>query len=193
MATISKKASRVDTAISGYEFEGARAKAVADIKRAIVDEKQERKQVELRFIGGLIAKRMFLDLPRKDALARGIGLAGATSPGRTPKAGQAVRSPEENTVWDSCRKQWHRCAKDAGIVKPRKPSEKPRKSSKKPNGGKPGVKLVAKPKDAHAANLMLLNMAQMASGFCAKYKDTVSDEAKHATANYLAAMAKLAK
>lgn len=192
MATISKKASRVDTAISGYEFEGARAKAVADIKRAIVDEKQERKQVELRFIGGLIAKRMFLDLPRKDALARGIGLAGATSPGRTPKAGQAVRSPEEDKVWDSCRKQWHRCAKDAGVVKPRKPSEKKPAAQAKPKGGKKSA-AQAKPKSTADLNRMLLNMAQSASGLCAKHKSLACDEASHAVADFLSAMAKLAK
>ena len=186
------KSNKTDIAVSGYEFEGARAKAVADITRAVREEGQDVKQVALRFIGGLIAKRLFSDLPRKDGLAKGIGIAGAVSPGRTPKAGQAIRSADVETVWDSCRRQWTRCAKDAGVLKPRKPSTKTKKP-KAQKQGKPAAKAPAKPKDAASANLALLNMAQSASGYCKKYETVVSDEASHAVANFLAAMAKLAK
>lgn len=185
------KSNKTDVAVSGYELEGSRAKAVADISRAVNDEGQDKKQVELRFVGGLIAKRLFPDLPRKDALAKGIGLAGATSPGREPKAGQAVRTEAQQPAWEASRKQWTRCAQEAGVVerKPRAPKDK------KPKAGKAGKKPAATPKPKSAADLnrMLLNMAQSASGLCAKYKPLASDTASHAVAEFLSAMAKLAK
>lgn len=188
------KSNKTDVAVSGYEFEGARAKAVADITRAVRDEGQDVKQVALRFIGGLIAKRIFSDLPRAAGLAKGIGIAGSVSPGRTPKAGQAVRSADVETVWDSCRRQWTRCAKDAGVLKARKPSAKAKKPKAQKQGkSKPAAKALAKPKDAASANLALLNMAQSASGYCKKHETVICAEASHAVANFLAAMAKLAK
>lgn len=189
------KSNKTNTALSGYSFEGARATAVADIKRAILEEGQDKKQVELAFTGGLIAKRLFADLPRAEAIAKGKGIAGATSPGRKAKAGQAIRTADQETVWDSCRRQWTRCAKDAGVLKPRKPQGKRKAKPQGKGKGKPqgAPKLALKPKDAAMANRQLLNMAQMASGYCAKYKATVSSEASKLAADFLAGMAKLCK
>lgn len=190
----SKLLRKVSAAHTGFIFESARATAVADIKRAIVDEKQDRKVFERDFIGGLIAYRLFADLKLADALAKGKGIAGATSQGHKPKAGQAIRTPEEETAWEAARKQWYRCAKDAGIVKARKNAATPRKGKGgKPKAGKAKPVLALKPKNAAMANTQLLNMAQMASGYCAKHKTMVCDEASHAVANFLATMAKLAK
>lgn len=192
------KTNKTNAAVSGFTFEGARAVVLADIKRAVLDEGQDVKAFGLDFTAGLIAKRLFADLPRDKAIAKGKGIMGATSAGHEAKAGQAIRSPEQETAWEAARKQWRRIGQEAGVLEKSKRKSAPRNgqtSKRKPKGGKPSAtsKSPAKPKDAQSATLMLLNMAQSASAYCAKHKAVVSADASHAVADFLAAMAKLAK
>ena len=192
------KSNKTNAAVSGFTFEGARAVVLADVRRAIQDEGQDVKAFGLDFTAGLIAKRLFSDLPRDKAIAKGKGIMGATSAGREAKAGQAVRTPDEETAWEAARKQWRRIGQEAGVLEARKANPKTKgdgKATRKTKGGKPSAapKSPAKPKDAQSATLMLLNMAQSASAYCAKHKAVVSADASHAVADFLAAMAKLAK
>mgnify|MGYP000231553579 CR=1 FL=1 len=92
------KTNKTNAAVSGYVFEGARAVVLADVRRAIQDEGQDVKAFGLDFTAGLIAKRLYVDLPRDKAIAKGKGIMGATSAGHEPKAGQAVRTPEQEAA-----------------------------------------------------------------------------------------------
>jgi len=189
----SNKSNRTNIAASGFLFEAQRETAITDIKRAIHEEGQDVKQVRLDFMAGLIAYRLFPTAKLSEALAKGKGIAGATSAGHEPKAGQAVRTPEQETAFEAAKRQWSRLGRDAGVIKPRAKSKAPRKGDGKPKADKPKASAPAKPKSAAAANMALLNMAQSASGYCSKHKSVVSAEASHAVADFLAAMAKLAK
>jgi hypothetical protein len=191
--TKTSKLLKANAALAGFTFEANRAEAIATLVRAIHDEKADIKQVRLDFIAGVVAFRLFPTLKLTEAIAKGKGIAGATSQGHEPKPGQAIRTAAEETAFDTAKRQWSRLGRDAGVIKPRAPKAKTGKA--KTGKAKPAAKpaIALKPKTAAMANTQLLNMAQMASGYCAKHKTLVCDEASHAVADFLAAMARIAK
>lgn len=194
--TNTAKKTKTNAAVAGYVFAGQKAIAIAAIQQAITVEKQEYKTVRKDFVAGHVAKTLFPALSQSQAIAKAKGVCGNCQPDKTPKAGQAKRTPEEHTAVRAADQAWSRIGRDAGVIEPRNANPKTNKKTKggkKAKGGKPAAKAIAAPKDKASANLALLNMAQSASGYCSKHKALVSDEASHAVADFLAAMARIAK
>lgn len=192
---MTNKQNTTNVANAGYIFAGHKATAIAHIQNAIRVEKQDYKQVRKDFVAGHVAKELYPDLTQAQAIAKAKGVCGNCAPDREAKAGQAKRTQVEHDAVRAADQAWSRIGRDAGVIKPKAGGTKKRKGgkAKQAKGGKPATKAPATPKNAAAANLALMNMAQSASAYCAKHKGVVSDAASHAAADFLAAMAKLAK
>lgn len=182
---------------SGYLFAAHKAEAIATLKHAVEVEKRDAKAMRTDFIGGYIAYALWPTENVAKAIAKGKGVVGAAGAGREPKAGQAVRSADEETAYAAGRQAWSRMAREAGVIAdPRGGARTVKKPAKKPAKGKAAKgKVLDNPKvtDAAGAHAHLLNMAKMASGFVAKNRDHVSPEASAAVADFVAKMAAIAK
>ena len=179
-------------AVSGYVFASARDIAIADIKRAILDEKQDYKRVRNDFVAGQMAKALFPDLKRAEAIAKAKGVLGMAGHGRTPKAGQAVRDASQEQAYTNARQWWSSASRDAGVAKPRKAAprnaKKAKKAAPKAKGAAPKM-TQPKVKSAAEATAHVLNMAKMISGFVAKNRDVVSPELSALVADFVGKVA----
>lgn len=183
-------------AMAGYMFAAGEGDAIAALKNAVKTEKRDFKAVRLDFVGGQIGRKLWPTETPLKAIAKGKGVVGAAGEGRKPKAGQAVRTAEEETEYTNARQWFSRLARKAGIVTDEKRGgARTTKQAKKPGKGKGKAQVLAMPavKDTAAAHAHLLNMAKMASGFVAKNGALVSPEASAAVADFVAKMATIAK
>lgn len=182
---------------AGYLFAAHKAEAIATLRQAVEVEKRDPKALRTDFIGGYVAYALWPMENVAQAIAKGKGVVGAAGAGREAKAGQAVRSTEEEAAYTAGRQAWSRMAREAGVVADTRGGarkvKKAAKPAKKPAKGKPQTLDMPKVKDAAGANAHLLNMAKMASGFVAKNRDLVSPEASAAVADFVAKMAAIAK
>lgn len=174
---MTSKAKKVHTvAIASYEFAGSTATVVAAIRDG-ADAGMTPTELAVEFKAGRIAKAILeasgkkaSDAARDKAIDRGIAICLACEPGRKPKNGQAMRSAEDQALFEPTKRWWSRMGRDAGVIKPRAKSGKPGKGKGKPGKGKAtGAFVVKTPKDTTAALLSVQNMLHMLATYCAKH------------------------
>src|SRR5574343_805780 len=135
-------------------------------------------ELAVEFKAGRIAKAILeasgkkaSEAARDKAIERGIAICLACEPGRKPKNGQAMRSAEDQALFEPTKRWWSRMGRDAGVIKPRATSGKPGKPGKPgKKGGKAKAPFVVNtPKDSTAALLSVQNMLHMLATYCAKH------------------------
>jgi hypothetical protein len=197
-----KNSSHVNVAFASYAF----ASSTADIVKVVADaaaEGQEVANIRVDFLAGRIARAILAASPKiseaaiAKAIARGKLIVTACEPGRKAKTGQAMRTAEDQALFEPTKRWWSRVGRDAGVIKPRAP--------KAPAEGKADEKTDAKtpampapffakaPKDASAAMLSLQNMLNEAAKYAAKYHKKLTPEAVRTANGAALEINKLAK
>lgn len=176
MATKTKTVHTV--AIASYEFAGATAVVIAAVRKA-AEAGTPSNEIAAEFRAGRIARAILTDAPkvteamRDKAIARGLAIVLACEPGRKPKQGQAMRSDEDQKLFEPTKRWWSRIGRDAGVIKPRAAKAKAEAPAKADKPGKtsktlPDPFFAKAPKDNSAAILSVQNMLHAIATYCAK-------------------------
>ena len=139
MTTQKQKKAATVSAIAIAAFDAGRAEGnVIDVIKAAIAGGASAAEVATEFRAGRIADLIFkragkakvTEAERNAAIKRGLAIVAACEPGRTPKAGQAVRTEEDQALFEPTKRWWSRTGRDAGVIKPRNTS--PRNEEKQP-------------------------------------------------------------
>jgi hypothetical protein len=139
MSTKSKKVLKStvilqDVAGTSYDAGMSYTAAVEAVRKAFHDEGRKYDALRIDSIGGRIGSRFYASLDRETAIAKRKGIAGACKNGGTPKAGQAVRTVEEQDAFGAAATWFSRVCADAGVSNPE--GRKKKSGGRKPGKGK---------------------------------------------------------
>lgn len=176
-STQKKTATVSAIAIAAYNAGAADSNVIAVIKAAFEAGATE-EQLKTEFRAGRIAHKIVeekggkaTDAQRNAAIKKGLAICAACEPGRTPKDGQAVRTPEEQALFAPTKRWWSRTGRDAGVIKPRNTA--PRNEEKNPPKKTPPkevkpITLPKKPKSPKVAFDAVRSLSHLLATFCAK-------------------------
>lgn len=177
MTTQKQKKAATVSAIAIAAFDAGRAEGnVIDVIKAAIAAGASKAEVAVEFRAGRIADLIFkragkpkvTEAERNAAIKRGLAIVAACEPGRTPKAGQAVRTEEDQALFEPTKRWWSRTGRDAGVIEPRKssPRNEEKQPPKPPKGEPKPITLPKKPKSPKVAFDAVRNLSHLLAAFC---------------------------